>query len=852
MQNLYKTLGIAALVVVMFLIGNNEAEAAKRRVVVEDHTGAWCPWCTRGTQTLRELFEEYGEDFIPVQIHNTSPGRPDAMAIPEIQTVLAQRIGLTGYPSGSVNRIRWNNQFIATSDGNWRPLTQQIFNTPALANVWADVEVEYTISQSGMLNATVTVTADANVNGQFGINLFVLEDGVTGTGNGYNQQNALSNNPQFVGHPYYDKPSVIVDYVHDNVLRYFVGGIYGEDAPIAKTNIVAGDKFTQQFSQNISGRVYDLNKVWVVAAVNNLSQNNFEIVNAKMAGKEVPATARVSIAGDNDLYNRHDANQTITETLTVTNDNDFPVTVNLSTNTSISILPQGWTVNFSQNSLTIGANSQSTVDARLVTTGTMGFARINVVAEVQSTNDYQGKTSDMTFYSLSNSAKNAIYAGAGNGIIPLAQSFSTLGTIANQTVILPAEDAIINAYPLSGFELSVMNLDYNIRGALASSNIYSQAVIDALTNGKKVLLAGILESFFATGTVQGFTPASSAVSLFKNSFGIESFSLTSPLTISQRQQNGSINLMTVPVVANSSDPEFSGTSFTLNQYNQQSHPFYTEWVDRFRILNATTTKAFMYYTIQGVAQNESISGVQVQAENGAKAIVLGFSFDLIADANARGSFLAKSIDWLMKEAAPAPSMVLSTNNIEFGLVDVKTDRELKISNSGNAPLVLSQVSITNDADGVFSINQISNSTIQPGSELTVIVSYTPIQKATSVGTLRVESNAGNQSIALRGESSMSSVDNYLANTGLFVMSVNPNPVATQSSFVYELNTTGAENINLKIVDINGNVVENLFDGIQTPGQHTMTIDANKLANGKYFIIANLLGHNAKFPLVVTK
>lgn len=845
MQNLYKTLGIAAIVVVMFLIGNNDAEAAKRRVVVEDHTGAWCGWCTRGTQTLRDLFEEYGEDFIPVQIHNG-----DAMAIPDYQTPLAQRIGLTGYPNGSVSRIRWNNQFISTSDGNWRPLTQQIFNTPALANVWADVDVQYTISQSGMLNATVTVKADANATGEFGINLFVMEDGVTGTGTQYDQRNFLSNRSGFEGHYYYTQPDPITGYVHDNVLRYFLGGIYGQDAPIAKTSIVAGDEFTHNFSQNISGRVMDLSKVWVIASVHNLSQANFEIVNAKMAGKEVPATARVSIAGDNDLYNRHDANQTITETLTLTNDNDFPVTVNLSTNTSISILPQGWTVNFSQNSLTIGANGQATVDARLVTTGTMGFARVNVVAEVQSTNDYQGKTSDMTFYSLSNSAKNAIFAGGGNGIIPLAQSFSTLGTIANETVVLPAEDAIISAYPLSDFNLSIVTVDFNTRGMLATSAIFSGAVNEALNNGKKVLINTIVESLFATGNTS-VEVATQSTTLYRQLLGIESFDRTNPITIAQQQGN-QINLTPLPVIAESSDPLFSGLSFTLNQYNQQSHPFYTYWVDRFRILNAGTTKAFLHYNYQGLPKDQVIAGVQVTLENGAKAIVTGFSFDLIADANARGSLLGKSIDWLMQEAAPAPSMVLSTNNIEFGLVDVKTDRELKISNSGNAPLVLSQVSITNDADGVFSISQVSNQTIQPGSELTVVVSYTPIQKATSVGTLRVESNAGNQSIALRGESSISSVDNYLANTGLFVMSVNPNPVATQSSFVYELNTTGAENINLKIVDINGNVVENLFDGIQAPGQHTMTIDANKLANGKYFIIANLLGHNAKFPLVVTK
>ncbi len=847
MQNLYKTLGIAAIVVVMFLIGNQDADAAKRRVVVEDHTGAWCQWCTRGTQSLRDLLDEYGEDFIPVAIHNN-----DAMAISDIQTPLAQRIGLTGYPNGSVSRIRWNNQFISTSDGNWRPLTEQIYNTPALAESWADVDVEWTINQSGMLNATVTVKADADANGQFGFNLFVMQDGMTGSGQGWDQQNALSNNPQFVGHYYYDKPRTITNYIHDNVLRYFLGGIYGENAPFPTQEIKAGETYTYEFSQNVSGRVTDFSKVWVVAAVHNLSQANFEIVNAKMSGKDIPATARVGIAGDGELYNKNDDNQTITETITLTNENDFPVTVDMTTNSAASILPQGWSVNFTQNSVVVPANGEATINARLVTTNRMGFARVVVRAEVQSTNDYDGKTSDMTFFSLSNSAKNAMYAGGGNNIVPLDQSFAALGAIANETVVLPADNAIIEAYPMSDFELSIINLDYNSRGTLAASAPYAGAVKAAMENGKKVLLAAVVEGLLSTGSIQGYTPTPDAPSLYRTQFGIETFSPTAPLTISQRQQNGSISLIPTPVVANQSDPDFAGTSLTLNQYNQQTHPYYTEWVDRFRVINNSTTTAFLNYNLQDIPAAEAIAGVKVKNENGSKAIVLGFTFDLIADANARGSFLGRVIDWLMKEEAPAPSMILSTNNIDFGQSEVKVDRELTISNNGNAPLVIDNVSITNDADGVFSISEISNSTIDAGAELTVVVSYTPIEKATSIGTLRIESNAGSQSIALKGESSLNSVDNYLANTGLFVMSLSPNPVATQSTFEYELNTATAENLNLRIVDINGNVIENLFNGVQTPGTHNMSIDANKFANGKYFIVANLLGHNAKFPIVVTK
>ena len=43
------------------------------RALVEEYTGTWCGWCTRGLVAMRLLAETYGDDFIGVAYHNSDP-----------------------------------------------------------------------------------------------------------------------------------------------------------------------------------------------------------------------------------------------------------------------------------------------------------------------------------------------------------------------------------------------------------------------------------------------------------------------------------------------------------------------------------------------------------------------------------------------------------------------------------------------------------------------------------------------------------------------------------------------------------------------------------------------------------
>jgi hypothetical protein len=847
MKNLYNKLGALAVAASVFFGINQDAEAAKRRVVVEDHTGAWCGWCVLGTQQLEDNYIEFGTDFIPVAIHNG-----DAMAVSTIQTPLATFIGLGGYPNGSLNRrvIADQNKIAIhpTSPRSWTYYATEMLKE----TTFLDVDVEWNLDQSGNLTAKVSAIVEEDMNGEYAFNLFIMEDGLTGSGSQWDQANFLAGRAGYETHPYFSKPSTITGYVHDNVLRDMLGGIYGENAKFTTTDLKAGETYTHDFSANISGKIKDPSNVWVVAVVHQSGATGKEIVNAKMDGKPLPKpVAKVEITDDGGVYNKHDAGTSVVETLTLTNPNDYEITVDISVDGTKSVTPAGWTSKLSQNLLTIPAMGTATTELTLNTTNTAGLAMINVKAEVQSTDEYNGRADDLSVYSLSNSTENAFLVFSNNNT-PIIQSFNTLQAYSSKAAYIPYSDEIANAYPFEDFELIMVNLDFTNRGALASNGVLAGGLSTALNNGKKVLLTHIIEALFATGNpISGLTVAPEARDLYRNTLGIETYNPAAPVTIAQ--QNGNqVSLTPLNVSGESGDVDFSGVAFTINQYSQSTHPYYTYWVDRYKITNTNTTQPILRYNNSGIPTAEAISGVKVTLPSGGKAIVTGFGFDLIADPSARANIMAKSIEWLMKTEAAAPKISLSTESVDFGQVETEKTMNVQILNSGNADLVLSDVAISNDADGVFTVTDPTENTIAAGKSLAVEVKFTPIAGKASTGQLTITSNAGNKTVALAGQSSLMSVDNYLSNTGLFTMNVSPNPVSTQSVFTYELNTESAEYVSLQLVDLKGNVIAELHNGIQTPGTHTINLDATKYAYGQYFILANLLGHNARFNVVVAK
>ena len=64
------------------------------RALVEEYTGTWCGWCTRGLVAMKLLAETYGDDFIGVAYHNADP----------MEVTTSYPSPVQGFPSAFVDR----------------------------------------------------------------------------------------------------------------------------------------------------------------------------------------------------------------------------------------------------------------------------------------------------------------------------------------------------------------------------------------------------------------------------------------------------------------------------------------------------------------------------------------------------------------------------------------------------------------------------------------------------------------------------------------------------------------------------------------------------------------------------
>ena len=255
-----------------------------KRVLLEQHTGAWCGWCVDGTVKMDELLQLYPETFIGVKFHNG-----DKMAITE-QGEIGTAMGLTGYPTGSVDRRSFGGA-IFIDRGSWKAAVQQVLAEPAKC----DVSLVYSINTETLeLVATVTAKFYQDVNDDLMFNVYVVENNLTGTGTGWDQANYYSGNASYPNHPYYSKPNPIVGYVHERTVRKPLGGSFGALGEIPNP-AKAGEEYSHSF-------VYQLDPTWkledlmFIGIVQANSAKSKEILNCCYGVEGTPKKPVVQVA----------------------------------------------------------------------------------------------------------------------------------------------------------------------------------------------------------------------------------------------------------------------------------------------------------------------------------------------------------------------------------------------------------------------------------------------------------------------------------------------------------------------------------------------------------------------------
>ena len=204
------------------------------RVVAEEATGTWCGWCPRGF-VFMELMEENYEDFIGIAVHNGDP-----MTNTTYDDGLTSFPGFTGFPSVIADRI----SVIDPSDleGYYDGAADRI--VPVAASI-TDALID-PATRDLTINAQATFATQLSAS-DYRFNIVLVENGITGTGSGYNQANYYSGGAAgpMGGWENLSDPVPAASMVYDLVGRDILGGWAGwEGAQSVEANDVVSDSWT--------------------------------------------------------------------------------------------------------------------------------------------------------------------------------------------------------------------------------------------------------------------------------------------------------------------------------------------------------------------------------------------------------------------------------------------------------------------------------------------------------------------------------------------------------------------------------------------------------------------------------
>lgn len=207
--------------------------AAGKVVVGEEATGTWCQWCPRGAVFMDKFEQDFGPFWAGIAVHNGDP-----MTNATYDTGIGPLIG--GYPSALVDRGPDVDPSAMSNDFYTRlqtPPTAFLSTT----STW----------DASTRELVVTVTADfqAAANNNYKLACVLTEDGVTGTGSGYNQSNAYAGGSNGVMGGYELLPSSVPasQMVYDHVARAIEPSFAG-DATSFPATVNSGDVHSKDYT----------------------------------------------------------------------------------------------------------------------------------------------------------------------------------------------------------------------------------------------------------------------------------------------------------------------------------------------------------------------------------------------------------------------------------------------------------------------------------------------------------------------------------------------------------------------------------------------------------------------------
>ncbi len=218
--SLFLTFSISAQVLV-------STEPMLKNAILEEFTGIHCQYCPEGHAIAQSILDNNPGRAFTIAIHQGSYASPNT-GEPDYRTpfgnAIANQTGLTGYPSGTVNRHVFTGSSTALGRGSWSAACDEIMQEMSPVNIGISSQYEASTREL-TVQIELYYTANAPASSNF-INVALIQDSIYGPQTG---GNAGSN------------------YRHMHMLRHMITGQWGDEV----TTTTAGSLVTRTYTYTV-------------------------------------------------------------------------------------------------------------------------------------------------------------------------------------------------------------------------------------------------------------------------------------------------------------------------------------------------------------------------------------------------------------------------------------------------------------------------------------------------------------------------------------------------------------------------------------------------------------------------
>lgn len=755
--------------------------AATKRVVIEQFTGAWCGYCVDGTVKMDEILKLYPGRVLGVKFHNG-----DKMAIPETD-IIGAALGLTGYPTGNVDRLPVNvggQTRIMIDRTAWQQVVEYQLNQPA----YVDVKLDWAYDETtGDIIASISADFEQAIGNEVRFNVYVIEDEVTGSGTGWDQANYYNNT---AGHPYYQKGNPVTNYKHMAVVRATLGGPWGAENSIPQP-VTAGMKAKYAFTIKKDAS-WKIDKIKLIGMVANYSQNSRQILNV-VEGTKIKSNTSITQVGN--LLEASPKGTTPEVKFTIKNNNSSAKNYNFNFTKPSSTT---WKATFepNDNSVTVPAGGTYEVKVKMPVES-YGFGTATLIIEEEG-----GMAFSKTF---------KVYASDGEYI--------SINGDPSYDEFVPTVIRSVTAYkdmlsiPLSDFTLLSGKFN-NLK--VANINLGEGGTITASDVALYQMLLGKNVNLLFNGTL---------LYVYLNQVGT---SLLSQLGIAYQAQSfqgqqtqGKFNIAGV-----AGDPITDGFASQISLVS-----YYTQ---KARITNPSVASSII--TLQG--SPDSIYATKHQLAN-SRVVCFGINPRNVTNSAAMQQVIIKALNWIYQAPEPELPQISTVTGIDFGEVVTSTSAEknIEVKNIGKKDLNITNVTIKGNDASAYSIVDPGTTVIKPNESTNLKVKFTPETiKFYTNASVEIVSNDPNKpittvSLAGKGKKGEGVVDPVIVNAQIY-----PNPVESNSQITFFV-PDNAKSANVAVIDLSGKKVMEF--GNFNVGENKLSIDNKTLDAGSYILVITI-------------